>query len=129
VKLDSEASRVQNGPNLPSNSTPCFLLPIMNKYNKSMTMEIKTLFDFGASPCFIDKELVQQHKMILMKKSTLITMEVINGQSLSLKHMMHETKALDITIKTHINKVAFNVISSPTNPIVIGLSWLILHNS
>jgi hypothetical protein len=24
--------------------------------------------------------------------------------------------------------VAFNVISSPTNPIVIGLSWFILHN-
>ncbi len=41
---------------------------------------------------------------------------------------MHETKALDIIIETHTNKVAFNVISSPTNPIVIGLSWFILHN-
>jgi hypothetical protein len=41
---------------------------------------------------------------------------------------MHEAKALDITIGTHTNKVAFNIISSPTNPIAIGLSWLILHN-
>jgi len=94
-----------------------------------MMMETKTLFDSSASPCFIDKELVQQHKMILLKKNTPIAMEVINGQSLYLGPMMHETKALDITIEMHINKVAFNVISSPINPIVIGLSWLILHNS
>jgi hypothetical protein len=41
--------------------------------------------------------------------------------------MTHKTKALDITIEMYTNKVAFNVISSTTNPIVIGLSWLILH--
>jgi len=35
-------------------------------------METKTLFDFGASTCFIDKELVQQHKMIFVKKNTLV---------------------------------------------------------
>jgi hypothetical protein len=55
-------------------------------------------------------------------------MEVIDGQSLSKRHVTHETKALNITIEMHTSKVAFNVISSPTNPIVIGLSWFILHN-
>jgi hypothetical protein len=63
-----------------------------------------------------------------MKKNMLITMEVINGQNCFSKLVMHEIKALNITIGTHTSKVAFNVISSPTNPIVIGLSWLILHN-
>jgi hypothetical protein len=63
-----------------------------------------------------------------MKKNTLVAMEVINGQSLSLGLVTHETKALDIIIGTHTSKVAFNVISSSTNPIVIGLSWFILHN-
>ncbi len=38
--------------------------------------------------------------------------------------MTHETKALDINIGTHTNKVAFNVISSPTNPIVFGYHGL-----
>jgi hypothetical protein len=66
--------------------------------------------------------------MIIMKKITLIAVEVIDGQSLSLGLVTHETKALDITIRTHTSKVAFNVISSSTNPIVIGLSWFILHN-
>jgi hypothetical protein len=66
--------------------------------------------------------------MIIMKKNTLVAVEVINGQSLSLGLVTHETKALDITIKTHTSKVAFNAISSSTNPIVIRLSWFILHS-
>jgi hypothetical protein len=33
----------------------------MFKYGESMMMETKALLDFGASTCFIDKELVQQH--------------------------------------------------------------------
>jgi hypothetical protein len=66
--------------------------------------------------------------MIVMKKSTPIAMGVIDGRSLSSRPMTHETKALDIIIETHTNKVAFNVISSSTNPIVLGLSWFILHN-
>jgi hypothetical protein len=55
-------------------------------------------------------------------------MEVIDGQSFSSRLVMHETKALNITIEKHTSKVAFNVISSPTNPIVIEFSWFILHN-
>ncbi len=55
-------------------------------------------------------------------------MEVIDGQNLSSDTVMHETKALDVTIGTHTSKVAFNVISSLINPIFIGLSWFILHN-
>jgi len=66
--------------------------------------------------------------MIIMKKSTLVVVEVINGQNFSLRLVTHETKALNIIIGTHTSKVAFNVISSSTNPIVIGLSWFILHN-
>ncbi len=57
-----------------------------------------------------------------------IVVEVIDGRSLYLGLVMHETKNLDITIEMHACKVAFNVISSTTNLIVIGLSWLILHN-
>jgi hypothetical protein len=42
-----------------------------------MTIEIETLLDFSASMCIIDKELVQWHKMILVKKNMQIAMEVI----------------------------------------------------
>jgi hypothetical protein len=91
-------------------------------------METKTLIDSITYACFIDMEVVQQHKMIIMKKNMQIVVEVINNQNLSSRPMKHETKALNIIIGTHTSKVAFNVISSPTNLIVIGLSWFILHN-
>jgi hypothetical protein len=60
--------------------------------------------------------------MILVKKNTPVVVEVINGQNICLGLVTHETKALDINIEMHTSKVAFNVISSPTNLIIIGLS-------
>jgi hypothetical protein len=63
-----------------------------------------------------------------MKKTMLMAVEVIYGWSLSLRFLMHRNKALEITIGSHWSKVIFNVISSPTNPIIIGLFRFILHN-
>jgi hypothetical protein len=88
VRLDLGTSCVQNNPSL--DPTPCFLLPITIKYNRSMTMETKTLFDCNASVCFIDKELVQWHKMIIMKKNTSIVVKVIDGRSLSSRLVMSQ---------------------------------------
>jgi len=65
---------------------------------------------------------------VLVEKTTQVVVKVITGRSLSSRPIMHETKALMVTIKSHNNKVVFNVISSLTNLIIIGLSWLILHN-
>jgi hypothetical protein len=55
-------------------------------------------------------------------KSTLVPIKIIDGRNLSLKPITHETKALNITIDSHTNKVVFNVISSLGNPIIILLS-------
>ncbi len=43
--------------------------------------------------------------------------------------MLHQTKVLEITIGSHNNKIVFNIIASPTNPIMIRLSWLIFQNA
>jgi hypothetical protein len=93
------------------NPTLCFLLLIMIKCNKSTTMNTQTLFNFNASMCFINKELVQ-HKFLLVKKATLVIVKVIYNQIPSLKLATHETKVLKITIELHYNKIVFNVISS-----------------
>jgi hypothetical protein len=63
-----------------------------------------------------------------MGKNTLMLVEVIDGRSFSSRPITHETKPLDVTIGSHTIKVVFNVISSPRNHVIIGLSWLILHN-
>jgi hypothetical protein len=76
-------------------------------------MEAQALFYFGASTCFMDKELMWQYKLVLMEKNTLVSVEVIDGWSFSLGPITHETKLLNVTMGSHTNKVVFNVISSP----------------
>jgi hypothetical protein len=63
-----------------------------------------------------------------VEKSKPMLVEVIDGRNLSSRPITHETKPLNVTIGSHTNKVVFNVISSSRNPIIIGLSWLVLHN-
>jgi hypothetical protein len=63
-----------------------------------------------------------------VEKNTPMLVGVIDGQNLSLGPFTHETKPLDVTIGSHTIKVVSNVISSPTNFIIIGFFWLVLHN-
>ncbi len=91
-------------------------------------MEAQTLIDFSTSTCFMDKELVRQYKLVLVEKSILVLVEVINGWSFSPGLVTHETKPLDDTIGPHTSKVVFNVISFPKNLVIIGMSWFVLHN-
>jgi hypothetical protein len=63
-----------------------------------------------------------------VEKNTPMPPEVIDGQNFSSRLFTHETKPLDVTIGSHTSKVVFNVISSPSNHVIIRLSWLVLHN-
>ncbi len=68
MRLDLDASCNENGFNLYLDPTPCFVVPIIIKCNKLVTMEAQTLFDSNASTCFKDKELVQQYKLVIVEK-------------------------------------------------------------
>ncbi len=65
---------------------------------------------------------------MLVEKTTLVVVEMIDVQNLFSRPITHETKVLTITIGSHNSKVVFNIISFSTNPIIIELSWLVLHN-
>jgi hypothetical protein len=105
----------------------CTLMKLRGS-SKLVTMEAQTLFDFCVLTCFIDKDLMRQYELALMKKCTQVRIEVIEGRRLSWRLVTHETKPLNITIGFHTSKVVFNIISSPKNSIIIGLSWFTLHN-
>jgi hypothetical protein len=51
---------------------------------------------------------------------TPTAIEMINGQNLSSRLVMHETKALTVTIGSHNSEIVFNVISLWTNPIIMA---------
>ena len=57
-----------------------------------------------------------------------MSVEVINGRSLVSGDVTQKTKALDIYIHQHWSTVVFNVIKSPSNPLILGLSWLDRYN-
>jgi hypothetical protein len=96
----------------------------LSNVNKLVTMEAQALFDSSTSTCFMDKELMQPYKLVIMEKNTLVPIEVIDDRNLSLGPITHATKPLNVTIGCHTNKVVFNVISSPKNLVVIGLFCL-----
>jgi hypothetical protein len=77
--LDLDASCNENDPNLSLDPTPYFLMPIIVKCSKLVTMEVQTFFDFGTLTCFIDKELVRQYNLALLEKNIPMLVEVING--------------------------------------------------
>jgi hypothetical protein len=59
------------------------------------------------------KNKITPNMLTLVENNTLMLVEVIDGRSLSIGPITHETKALGVTIGYHTNKVVFNVISSP----------------
>jgi hypothetical protein len=66
--------------------------------------------------------------LALVEKNTPMLIEVIDNQSFSVGPITHEIEALDVTIGFQTNKVVFNIISFLKNLVIIGLSWLTLHN-
>ncbi len=79
MRLDLDGSCNENGPNLSSDPTQCFLVPIIVKCSKFVTIEAQALIDFGTSTCFMNKELMQQYKLDIVEESTPMLVEVIDG--------------------------------------------------
>jgi hypothetical protein len=73
----------------------------------------------------MDKDFVDHHKLPLVTKKHPIP---IDGRPLISEDVTHETILLDIVIEGHHSIIAFNVIKSPSNPVVLGLSWLDKNN-
>jgi hypothetical protein len=82
ARLDLDASCNDNGLAYFQTQHHVFLVPIIVKCNKLVMMEAQTFLNFGASTCFMDKEVVRQYKLVLVEKNTLVPVEVINGKSL-----------------------------------------------
>ena len=115
------------GPILSSKPSPCFTIPLIVQH-KSRSIKVSTLLDFGASAYFIDKNYMKCHKLPLVTNKCPVSMEVIDGRSLVSGDVFHEIQPLDISIHEYHNTIIFNVIQSPSNPVILHLSWLDKYN-
>jgi hypothetical protein len=53
--------------------------------------QVSALVDSGATSSFIDQTFVAQHNIPVVKKSTLVPVEVIDGRTISSGAITHET--------------------------------------
>ena len=110
-----------SGPILSSEPSRCFNIPLIIDFHPH-SIKVKALLDSGASACFIDKDFVKRHNLPIVRKKYPVAVEVIDGRPLSSGHVTHETKPLDIILEGYQSSIVFNIISSPSNPLVLGLS-------
>jgi hypothetical protein len=90
--------------------------------------QVSALVDSGATSSFIDQTFVVQHNIPVIKKPTLIPVEVIDGRTIASGAITHETTPLKLCIGKHTEKIVLNIISTPHHPIIFGLPWLEAHN-
>ena len=76
----------------------------------------------------MNKEFAKCHKIFLEQKSKPVHVEVIDGQPLSSSSVTHKSEPIEVTFKDHSNYIIFNIVKTPSNPIIHGLSWLEKHN-
>ncbi len=90
--------------------------------------QVSALVDFGATSSVIDQTFVVQHNIPVIKKSTPVPVEVIDGRTIAFGAITHETTPLELCIDKHTEKIVLNIISTPHHPIIFGLLWLEAHN-
>ncbi len=125
MRLTSVATSL--GPILSSEPSCCFNIPLKIDFHPH-SIKVKALLDSGTSACFIDKNLVKRHNLPIVLKKYPMTIEVIDGRPLISRDVTHETKPLDIILEGHRSTIVFNIISFPSNPLVLGLFWLKMIN-
>jgi hypothetical protein len=90
--------------------------------------QVSAFVDSGATFSFIDQTFVAQHNIHVVKKSTPIPVEVIDGRTIAFGVIAHETTPLELCIGKHTEKIVLNIISILHHPIIFGLPWLEAHN-
>ncbi|MCO5567187.1 hypothetical protein L7F22_020875 [Adiantum nelumboides] len=124
-RLDKD--QVKEGLFLPADPTSRFMLPVKIQM-WDMQMDCEALLDSSATACFMNKDFARKQGIPLVEKSSPISIEVTDGRFLASGDVWYETHPLEVTIKNHVSRIAFNIIQCLGNPNVIGLPWLELHN-
>jgi len=125
VRLTSVAT--SSSPILSSKPFRCSNIPLKIEFHPH-SIKVKALLDSRATTCFIDKNLVKHHNLPIVPEKYPVTVKVIDGRPLISRDVTHETKPLDIILEGHRSTIVYNIISSPSNPLVLGFFWLEMIN-
>uniref|UniRef100_A0A8C5LL57 Uncharacterized protein n=1 Tax=Leptobrachium leishanense TaxID=445787 RepID=A0A8C5LL57_9ANUR len=104
------------------------LVPISLTWDK-VHIKTEAFLDSGASGNFMDKQFAAKCLIPLVLKDRPLMVEAIDGNPLSCPHITHDT--VSVCMKTgvlHHENICFQIIESPSCPVVLGFPWLAEHN-
>ena len=113
---------------LPPDTSPALSVKSTITYNNLYININNTLIDSGASACFIDNDFAERHKIVKVKRNKSSVVRMIDGRTLSSGAVTEITEPLLLTMGEHTERIVFNVIRSPSYPIILGMTWLKHHN-
>jgi len=90
--------------------------------------QVSALVDSGATSSFINQTFVAQHNIHVVKKSTHVSVEVIDGRTITSGAITHKTTPLELRISKHMENIVLNIISTLHHLVILGLPWLKVHN-
>ena len=125
MRLDHSITQQHSGSYLSAQPARCFMVPLSLGPQNLKTL---ALLDSGASACILDEDFAKNHNIPLVQKTKPIHVEVIDGRPLSSGSVTHESIPLEVTLEGHNSCIVFNIIRTPSNPVILGLSWLEKHN-
>ena len=76
----------------------------------------------------MDEEFAHQRKIKVIRKKIPAPVEVIDGRHLASSDVVYKTQSLEVILGEQISSIVFNIIKSPTSPIILGLPWFELYN-
>jgi hypothetical protein len=97
-------------------------------YKNNMPINANALIDSGATAFFMDINFIEKYRLPMKLRNRPVQVEVVDGRTIESRKVTHESKPLDINLDNFICKVAFNIIKSPNNPIILCQNWLEVYN-
>ena len=76
----------------------------------------------------MDHSFAIKHGLPLIKLPHPIPVQVVDGQPISSGPIYLETTPIPMCVGNHTELLSFYIIYSPHFPVILGLSWLRLHN-
>ena len=104
-----------------------FLAQVTISTKSNPPIHVLTLLDSRAKSCFMDKNFAQAHQISLRKLPCPASVVVIIGRPIASGNIVNNL-AISVALNNLACEVSFNIISTPKQPIVLGLPWFELHN-
>uniref|UniRef100_A0A670IL45 Gypsy retrotransposon integrase-like protein 1 n=1 Tax=Podarcis muralis TaxID=64176 RepID=A0A670IL45_PODMU len=112
----------------PEPPRPALVIEVSLELPNGHPLQIKALLDSGSSCNFMSKEFAAEHQIQTIPLSNPLQVTTIDGRELLGGEVSQQTVPMIMRVARHTEPIAFNVATLGGAPIILGMSWLALHD-